>query len=155
MNVVLVSKYLQRLRKSLGFTQDDLAKRLNVSRQAVSKWETGTTIPDLEVLLALSKLYGLTINAILEPDIRPRRVEDFEQISAIPEDELKKILEQFDTRSLAVASMGASPEVNHLLERLFPEMDYQLEREKIGRVRIEEVEDAQKEIVSMINLTVI
>ena len=68
---------------------------------------------------------------------------------------MDKILEQFDTRSLAVASMGASPEVNHLLERLFPEMDYQLEREKIGRVRIEEVEDAQKEIVSMINLTVI
>lgn len=46
--------------------------------QAVSKWETGIMIPDLEVLLKLSKLYGITINDILEPEIEHQRITDFE-----------------------------------------------------------------------------
>lgn len=45
MNINIISKYLQFLRKSNNYTQDDLAKELGISRQAVSKWETGMTIP--------------------------------------------------------------------------------------------------------------
>lgn len=65
---------------------------------------------------------------------------------------MKEVLEQFDAQSLAIASMGASPEINKLLERLFQNIDYKLLREQIGVVRITEVEAIQKEIVSMINL---
>ena len=50
--------------------------------------------------------------------------------------------------------MGASPEINELLERLFQDIDYKLIKEHIGMIRIEEVEAIQKEIVSMINLQV-
>lgn len=152
MNTKIMSKYLQLLRKKHDFTQDDLAKKLNVSRQAVSKWETGTTIPDIEVLLKLSKLYGLTINEIIEPKIQPQKITDFEQLSIIPEDELKEILKQFDSKSLVAASMGASPEINDLLEKLFTDIDFKLMRNQIGRVRIEEVEDMQNQIITMINL---
>jgi len=154
MNTNIISRYLQFLRKKHNFTQDELAKKLDISRQAISKWETGTTIPDLEILLKISKLYGLTINEILEPTIHSERIVDFEQISKIPKDELKEILEQFDTNSLVIASMGASPEVNRLLESLFQDIDYEVLRNCIGRVRIEEVERIQNEIVSMINLQV-
>lgn len=152
MNTKIMSKYLQLLRKKHDFTQDDLAKKLNVSRQAVSKWETGTTIPDIEVLLKLSKLYGLTINEIIEPKIQPQKITDFEQLSIIPEDEIKEILKQFDSKSLVAASMGASPEINDLLEKLFTDIDFKLMRNQIGRVRIEEVEDMQNQIITMINL---
>ena len=107
MNMNIISKYLQFLRKSNNYTQDDLAKELGISRQAVSKWETGTTIPDLEVLLKISKLYDITINDILEPKIQPQRITDFEQISTISEKELKEVLGQFDTNSLVTALMGA------------------------------------------------
>ncbi len=110
MNMNIISKYLQFLRKSNNYTQDDLAKELGISRQAISKWETGMTIPDLEVLLKISKLYGITINDILEPKIQYQRITDFEQISTISEKELKEALEQFDTNSLVTALMGASPE---------------------------------------------
>lgn len=41
MNTNIISKYLQLLRKIQNYTQDELAKRLDISRQAVSKWETG------------------------------------------------------------------------------------------------------------------
>lgn len=119
MNTRIISRYLQLLRKSHNYTQEELAKKLDISRQAVSKWETGITLPDVEVLLKISKLYGLTINEILEPSIQAERISDFEQISEIPENELKEVLEQFDAQSLVIASMGASPEINKLLERLF------------------------------------
>ncbi len=152
MNMDIISRYLQFLRKNHNYTQEDLAKKLGLSRQAVSKWETGTAIPDLEVLLQISKLYNITINDILEPNIQPMRITDFEQISAIPEKELKEMLKQFDTDSLVIALMGASPETNSLCERLFPDVDFEMVRSRIGRVRIEVVEEMQNQIVSMINL---
>lgn len=152
MNTNIISKYLQLLRKKHNYTQDELAKRLDISRQAVSKWETGTAIPDLEVLLKISKLYGITINDILEPNIPTKKIIDFEQLSKVPENELREILEQYDMTSLVIASMGASPEINNLLEKLFPDVDYKMERNCIGRIRIDEVERRQQEIVSIINL---
>ncbi len=152
MNMNIISKYLQLLRKSYNYTQDDLAEKLGISRQAVSKWETGMTIPDLEVLLKISKLYDITINDILEPKIQPQRITDFEQISTISEKELKEVLEQFDTNSLVIALMGASPETNSFCERLLPNIDFEMTRKNIGRIRIEIVEDMQNQIVAMINM---
>lgn len=155
MNMNIISKYLQFLRKSHNYTQDDLATKLVISRQAVSKWETGTAIPDLEVLLKISKLYNITINDILEPNVQPKRITDFEQISTISERELKEVLKQFDTNSLVTALMGASPETNSYCEKMFPDIDFEIARNNIGRVRIETVEDMQNQIISMVNLQAI
>lgn len=152
MNINIISKYLRLLRKSNNYTQDDLAEKLGISRQAVSKWETGMTIPDLEVLLEISKIYDITINDILEPKIQPQRITDFEQISTISEKELKEVLEQFDTNSLVMALMGASPEANSFCERLLPDIDFEMARKNIRRIRLEIVEDMQNQIVAMINM---
>lgn len=155
MNTNMIARYLQFLRKSRNYTQEDLAKKLDISRQAVSKWETGTAIPDLEVLLKISKLYDITINDILEPNIQPQRITDFEQISTIPETELKEVLKKFDAEDIVTALMGASPEINSLCERLFPDIDFEMKRNNIGRIRIELVENMQNQIISMINLQAI
>lgn len=155
MNITMISRYLHFLRKSHHFTQEDLAKKLDISRQAVSKWETGATIPDLEILLKISKLYDMTINDILEPKITPQRIADFEQISAIPEEELKEAFKQFDAKSLTIALMGASPEINSLFERMLPDIDFKMTRNQIGRVRVESVEKMQNQIISMLNLRAI
>ena len=56
---------LQKLRARAGMSQDALAERLNVSRQAVSRWERGETVPETETLLAISKLFGVSINTLL------------------------------------------------------------------------------------------
>lgn len=69
MNTIDVGKYLSELRKYYKITQDELAGRLGVTRQAVSKWETGTTIPDIEILMSLSEIYGISINDILKADL--------------------------------------------------------------------------------------
>lgn len=63
-----IGKYLSTLRKYYKITQDELACRLNVTRQAISKWENGITIPDIELLMKLSEIYGVSINDILKAD---------------------------------------------------------------------------------------
>ncbi len=56
---------LQHYRKQQGLSQIDLADALEVSRQTVSKWETGAALPSAENLLALSKLYGVSVDVLL------------------------------------------------------------------------------------------
>lgn len=68
MNNVKIGEYLSTLRKYYKITQDELADRLGVTRQAISKWENGATIPDIELLVKLSELYGVSINDILNAD---------------------------------------------------------------------------------------
>ena len=53
------------LRKKNGLSQDELAEKVLVTRQAVSRWETGETIPNTETLKLLSKLFNVTINTLL------------------------------------------------------------------------------------------
>ncbi len=69
MNADAIGKYLSKLRKFYKVTQDELAERVGVTRQAVSKWETGVAIPDIEILMRLSEIYGISINEILKADL--------------------------------------------------------------------------------------
>lgn len=153
MNQKLISKYLQLLRKRQGLTQEDLAKQLSITRQAISKWETGDTIPDLEILLKLSKIYQITINEILEPHMELFNIESFEQIIEIDRSKIKMVLSNFSDEDLVKASKGASPMINDFLTELFPEINFKTEQAKIGLIKIEEVEEIQNEIVSLINMS--
>ena len=65
MNAEIASKLI-KLRKSHGFSQGDMAERIGVSRQAVSKWECAESSPDTDNLIALSKLYNITIDELLD-----------------------------------------------------------------------------------------
>ncbi|MBR6070910.1 MAG: helix-turn-helix transcriptional regulator [Ruminococcus sp.] len=56
---------LYELRKQKGFSQEELANRLNVSRQTVSKWEVGDSTPDMEKLVAMSDLFGISLDELV------------------------------------------------------------------------------------------
>ena len=60
-----LSKKIIGLRKSNGLSQEDLAEKLDVSRQAISRWESGTAMPDANNILQLSKLFEVTEIVIL------------------------------------------------------------------------------------------
>lgn len=60
------SEKLQLLRKSKGFTQEELAEKLNVSRQAVAKWEAGQTYPDVMNLIQISDLMNVTVDYLVK-----------------------------------------------------------------------------------------
>jgi len=53
-----IDEKLQLLRKKNGYTQEELAERLGIARQTISKWENGQAVPELSGLIALSELYG-------------------------------------------------------------------------------------------------
>ena len=63
----LADKIIQ-LRKSRGWSQDVLAEKMDVSRQAVSRWEMGSAMPDAANILQLSKLFGVTTDYLLNDD---------------------------------------------------------------------------------------
>lgn len=60
------SKLIKKLRKEYGYSQYTLASKIKVTRQAVSKWERGITIPSRETLIKLSNLFDMTINELLK-----------------------------------------------------------------------------------------
>ena len=56
---------LYELRKQKGMSQEELANRLNVTRQTVSKWEVGDSTPDMEKLVAISDLFGVSLDELV------------------------------------------------------------------------------------------
>lgn len=60
-----LGRRIQEARKAAGLSQESLGERLGVSRQAVSKWESDASVPDLENLIAMSRIFGVTIGALL------------------------------------------------------------------------------------------
>ncbi len=66
--MILADKII-KLRKKNSWSQEELAEKMNVSRQAVSKWESAQTIPDLEKILQLSTLFGVTTDYLLKDEI--------------------------------------------------------------------------------------
>ena len=83
--MILADKII-RLRKKNGWSQEELAKKMNVSRQAVSKWEGAQTIPDLEKILQLGRLFGVTTDYLLKDEL-----EDEECIEDVSDNTVKRI----------------------------------------------------------------
>lgn len=61
----MISMNLKKLRKIHKYTQEDVADKINVSRQAVAKWESGESCPDINSCIALAELYNVTIDNLV------------------------------------------------------------------------------------------
>ncbi len=99
MNVATANK-LVNLRKSFGMSQEDLAHKLGVSRQAVSKWERAESSPDTDNLIALAGIYNMSVDEVLNTDIeiKERELSDIKST---------KFLKNKQTAWAAVGSMLA------------------------------------------------
>jgi len=75
MCMILADKII-RLRKKNGWSQEELAEKMGVSRQAVSKWESAQTVPDLERILMLGSLFGVTTDYLLKDEIENEEFTD-------------------------------------------------------------------------------
>jgi transcriptional regulator with XRE-family HTH domain len=65
---MIFSERLKKEREKRGWSQTDLAEKIHVSRQSVSKWETGKNYPSIDVIINLSDLFGITIDEMLRSD---------------------------------------------------------------------------------------
>lgn len=70
---------LYELRKKRGYSQEELANRLNVSRQTVSKWEVGESAPDMEKLVAISDLFEVSLDELVKDKV-PEQAQPQEQL---------------------------------------------------------------------------
>ena len=64
---------LKELRKAKGFTQEDVAEFLNISKQSISRWENNVTYPDITILPTIASLFGTTVDSVLGADFNKNR----------------------------------------------------------------------------------
>lgn len=76
---------LARCRKAVPLTQEELAEKLNVTRQTVSKWESGLSEPDTDTLLCMSEIFGVSVDEILRGEERKDvQVQNFDPVKDDP-----------------------------------------------------------------------
>ena len=85
-----MSDKIIKLRKINGWSQEELAEKLNVSRQAISRWESNTAQPDATNILKISKLFGVTTDYLLNDDFESDN--DLPKVKEIKSDGLQQII---------------------------------------------------------------
>lgn len=85
---MILAEKIMNLRKKNGWSQEELARQLSVSRQSVSKWEGGQSVPDLDKLLALSQLFGVTLDYLVKDEIDS---DDIQYATDVPENTLPHV----------------------------------------------------------------
>lgn len=86
----MIGDNIKFYRKKNQLTQDDIAKECSVTRQAVSKWENGTAMPDASNILQLSKLFGVTTDYLLNDDYKSDN--DLPKVKEVQNDDLGQIM---------------------------------------------------------------
>ena len=87
MNQVKIGEFLRELRKEKGLTQEQLAEQFNISRRSVSRWETGSNMPDVGLLIEIADFFDVDIREIIDGE---RKSENMEK------ETLKKVAEYAD-----------------------------------------------------------
>ena len=76
MDQMKIGAFLKELRKEKNLTQQQLAEQLNVSGRTVSRWETGTNMPDISILVDLAKFYDVSIPEIIDGGRRSEKMNE-------------------------------------------------------------------------------
>ncbi len=77
----MLNENIKTIRKSKGLSQEELAIRLNVVRQTISKWETGLSVPDADLLISLSEVFEIPVSTLLGETIVEAKADDLKAIS--------------------------------------------------------------------------
>ena len=89
MNQVKIGGFLRELRKGKGLTQEQLAEQFNISRRSVSRWETGSNMPDVGLLIEISDFFDVDIREVIDGE---RKSENMDK----EKETLKKVAEYAD-----------------------------------------------------------
>lgn len=87
-----LGEQIQSLRKTAGLSQEELGDKLGVARQSVSKWESDTTVPELDKLIAMSRLFGVSMGALLNLEEPEESTEELTQRELTAVEEIAKRL---------------------------------------------------------------
>lgn len=93
-----IGNFIAERRKELGYSQKDLAEKLNITDKAVSKWETGRSAPEVSILIPLANLLGVSVTELLNGEEISR-----EEINTASDELIVKSLEKYHIGTLGVA----------------------------------------------------
>ena len=68
--MMILAEKIAKLRKQNSWSQEELAEKLGISRQSVSKWESGASIPDLDKIVRMSGIFGVSTDYLLKDEMR-------------------------------------------------------------------------------------
>ena len=85
-----LAENIQRRRKAAGWTQEQLAQKCAVSRQAVSKWEAGQSVPSLDKLRQLANSFGISVDELVQDDPEPEETPQTESPSLVELDQVRQ-----------------------------------------------------------------
>ena len=77
----MLKENIKSMRKAKGLSQEELAIKLNVVRQTISKWEQGLSVPDAEMLISISEVFEIPVSTLLGENISEPKVDDLKAIS--------------------------------------------------------------------------
>ena len=77
----MLKENIKQARKSRGLSQEELAIKLNVVRQTISKWEQGLSVPDSEMLITISEILEIPVSTLLGENIEETKIDDLKIIS--------------------------------------------------------------------------
>ena len=77
----MLSENIKAIRKSKGLSQEELAIKLNVVRQTISKWEQGLSVPDADMLLSLSEAFETPVSTLLGEPVTAAKADDLKAVS--------------------------------------------------------------------------
>lgn len=121
----MIGKFISACRKEKGLTQMQLAEKLNITNRAVSKWETGKSMPDVSLMLDLCNILGITVNELLSgeriimEDYQKRAEENLMELQAKKEKaqgELESIMK------ILIVIFSSFFVLNMILNYFFPEI---------------------------------
>jgi len=129
-NVKQFGIYLSRLRKNAGMTQARFAERLSVTRQAVSKYETGESFPDVSILIKIAEIFGVTLDALIKSGETSKSAEISEKFisDGVDISRILSLVEYINGGGLSNSKNPESPAENgalseYALEKLIPFLD--------------------------------
>ena len=91
---MIIAEKIMSLRKQYGWSQEELADLIGVSRQSVSKWESAASIPDIQKIIKMSEVFGVSIDYLLKDEIdlpETSQVEKTSDIGADSESSVKSV----------------------------------------------------------------
>jgi len=105
--MILADKIIEN-RKKNGWSQEELAEKLGVSRQSVSKWESAQAIPDMKKILQLSELFGVTTDYLLKDEIEEKPLQEIAPIDRGIEEEIRPVSMEEASTYLKFAAKASS-----------------------------------------------
>ena len=107
-----IGEFLKTLRKENKLTQEELADKMNVSRRTVSRWETGSNLPDLSILVELADLYDVDMREIFNGERKDETVDkDLKETMLMAadytDDNMKKVMKRMQLMFIGATVCGA------------------------------------------------